>query len=350
MANNVLLTESTTQLAAGIRARSVPHWFAHQTSALRDICACQEEPQVLSLRSSECKITTVPSGSTAFPKSPKDIARRCRAHFPGRAAACATAPPQIRTSGFPASGSSELRIRLMSTTSTPSRARSLLSALSTCYGTGAQSPRRDASTAAPRSGAPLPYSQAPIGSGYPAFNRYYEGAKTSLAHPAGFGVTSPSGTTCDLPLSSHPVATGRPRGLETFSSGPRPDSHNASGGFGISQVPRQPPCAFALLSDPGQTPTPGPIFDAAMLFPLFRRRKLSATSISGLYHTAFALAVYASCRSCPTTTQDSLPAGGQPLPDGIGYPLGCAERFQIYYHPPFLSLTWRNGTYFCHLL
>ncbi len=32
----------------------------------------------------------------------------------------------------------------------------------------------------------------------------------------------------------------------------------------------------------------------------------------------------------PVTTQDSLPAAGQALPDGLGYPHGPNERFQIY--------------------
>ncbi len=39
--------------------------------------------------------------------------------------------------------------------------------------------------------------------------------------------------------------------------------------------------------------------------------------ISGLNHTACTLAVYASRPRSHETTQDSLPAGGQPLPDGI---------------------------------
>jgi len=53
-------------------------------------------------------------------------------------------------------------------------------------------------------------------------------------------------------------------------------------------------------------------------------------SLSGLHHTASALAVYASqCRS-PDPTQDSLPAVGQTLPDGIDYPKGSNERFQTH--------------------
>ena len=51
--------------------------------------------------------------------------------------------------------------------------------------------------------------------------------------------------------------------------------------------------------------------------------------ISGLNHTAFDLAVYASQWKSPATTQDSLPAAGPALPDGIGYPQGFDKRFHI---------------------
>ena len=50
--------------------------------------------------------------------------------------------------------------------------------------------------------------------------------------------------------------------------------------------------------------------------------------ISGLNHTAFDLAVYASQWRSPAPTQDSLPAAGPALPDGIGYPQGSCKRFQ----------------------
>ena len=50
--------------------------------------------------------------------------------------------------------------------------------------------------------------------------------------------------------------------------------------------------------------------------------------ISGLNRTAFDLAVYASQWQLPDTTQDSLPAAGPALPDGIVYPQGSCEEFQ----------------------
>ena len=62
--------------------------------------------------------------------------------------------------------------------------------------------------------------------------------------------------------------------------------------------------------------------------PLFKRRRLPATiSISGLNSTASTRAVYASPAASLQRTQDSLPAVGQTLPDGIGYPQGSYERF-----------------------
>jgi hypothetical protein len=59
--------------------------------------------------------------------------------------------------------------------------------------------------------------------------------------------------------------------------------------------------------------------------------------ISGLNHTAFDLAVYASQGRSPVPTQDSLPAAGPALPDGVGYPQGSDERFHICDDSPFPS-------------
>jgi len=49
--------------------------------------------------------------------------------------------------------------------------------------------------------------------------------------------------------------------------------------------------------------------------------------LSRLNRTASGLAVYASSGVLPRKTQNSLPAAGQALPDGLGYPQGCYERF-----------------------
>jgi hypothetical protein len=48
-------------------------------------------------------------------------------------------------------------------------------------------------------------------------------------------------------------------------------------------------------------------------------------------------------RNC-TATQDSLPAGGQPLPGGIGYPQGHSVKFQpkSTWHSPHPGFAWRK--------
>ena len=63
--------------------------------------------------------------------------------------------------------------------------------------------------------------------------------------------------------------------------------------------------------------------------------------ISRLNIMASVLTVYKSARVPPllTTTQDSFPAGGQPLPGGVGYPPGLVEDFQPgASRPPGLNL------------
>jgi hypothetical protein len=46
----------------------------------------------------------------------------------------------------------------------------------------------------------------------------------------------------------------------------------------------------------------------------------------------------------PRTTQDSLLAAGQTLPDGIVYPQGHSERFQMYLHIILLSQAYPGAT------
>jgi len=100
-----------------------------------------------------------------------------------------------------------------------------------------------------------------------------------------------------------------------------------------------PHSALALLSDPGRTDASGHC-DAPTRPPLCPRRRLPHSyfrgSITRLRHWLSTL------RSAgyPYTTQDSLPAVGQTLPDGLDYPQGSIERFQAvsYIHPPFPGL------------
>ena len=96
--------------------------------------------------------------------------------------------------------------------------------------------------------------------------------------------------------------------------------------------------ALALLSDPGRTDASGH-YDASAWPPLCPRRRLPQRSFRGsitrLRHWLSTLRR----PGCPDATQDSLPAVGQTLPDGLVYPQGSIERFHdvSYIHPPFLS-------------
>ncbi len=79
------------------------------------------------------------------------------------------------------------------------------------------------------------------------------------------------------------------------------------------------PCVHALLFDPGGTgqARPGLYSLSRATFRRLENVGSRKAVISGLNHTACTLAVYASQPRSHATTQDSLPAGGQPLPHGI---------------------------------
>ena len=104
-----------------------------------------------------------------------------------------------------------------------------------------------------------------------------------------------------------------------------------------SQVPGGPQCAHAPLSDPGGHTTPG-LYSAALLPSGLQTPSAPTMSrISGLNHAAWTLAVYASPQQLPTAAQDSLPAGGQPLPGGLNGPLGPSRNFMAASMPPIPS-------------
>ena len=77
--------------------------------------------------------------------------------------------------------------------------------------------------------------------------------------------------------------------------------------------------------------------------PRVSKAKAHRDVISGLNRTAFDLAVYASQWKSPATAQDSLPAAGPALPDGVGCPQGSYERFHIY-DSPFPSFLAQGQT------
>jgi hypothetical protein len=157
---------------------------------------------------------------------------------------------------------------------------------------------------------PLPFLLAGfLGFGFPTFNRYYEGAKTSRVHPArsvSFAWRYRSWRS-GVSLSWMPDAPSTSLGLGLPDG---PDRRFRAEIDGFSQVPRDPQCAFALLSDPGRIDPTKPIkwVDVA---PDAMTTKAPAT---WPYVEAQSHGFCTRClRFVPpllTTTQDSLPAGG----------------------------------------
>ena len=147
------------------------------------------------------------------------------------------------------------------------------------------------------------------GIGFPAFKRYDEEAKTSRIHPAcsvSFAWRYRS-LHAGVSLSWMPEAPSTSRGLG------QPDYPCRRLGAeidGISQVPREPQGAFALLSDPGRTVPTKPVkwVDVAP--------DAMTTKAPAIWPCCEALS-HGFCTRCLrfvppllTTTQDSLPAGG----------------------------------------
>jgi len=83
---------------------------------------------------------------------------------------------------------------------------------------------------------------------------------------------------------------------------------------------------YAVFFDAGRIDTPG-LYDVSTRSPGCPRRRPPRVKLSRLNSTALALAVHASQWPSLTPTQDSLPAAGQALPRGIGYPQGSSKRF-----------------------
>ena len=89
----------------------------------------------------------------------------------------------------------------------------------------------------------------------------------------------------------------------------------------------------------------GPVVNGSDVVPaLPGRRRLSTTRISGLHHTAFGLAVYASQRRLPATTQDSLPVAGPSSTGRDSNPQGSYRKVSnLVIHPPFPSFLAQPG-------
>ena len=99
----------------------------------------------------------------------------------------------------------------------------------------------------------------------------------------------------------------------------------------------------ALLSDPGGTSAPGHLRRFGAAFRHYYDVGSHNTPLSGLHHTAYTLAVYASPLGLPLSCA-RLASGCWPaLPGGTGYPLGSTAKFQRWFLSSSLPrLPWRT--------
>lgn len=138
------------------------------------------------------------------------------------------------------------------------------------------------------------------------------------------------------------AATRRPGGWFTRSSLHRDSSEDDR----ASQVPGEPPCTRALLSDPVGSATPGPSRCHGCCLPPFSKRRLPNDSPFGaLSHgprtpcVRFATSV--------TLGHATLGSGcGPALPGRTAYLPGSIERFHHCYliDPPLPGFAWRTKT------
>ena len=136
----------------------------------------------------------------------------------------------------------------------------------------------------------------------PAFLRYYEAATTAvvfrLCPPHFPALVQTALWLTSLWFARSDREVRRPLARWFFFPVSPISGHWSSRDLRRSQVPREPHCAFALLSDSGRALTPS-LCGASVLSPSHETWRTSDNlKLSELYHTASALAVYASCRHC----------------------------------------------------
>jgi hypothetical protein len=170
----------------------------------------------------------------------------------------------------------------------------------------------------------------------PPVRWYYATLRLPTVRPARFFVVAsryrPSAN-ASLPCgSAHPPGQGS---LFTRLPMTAERSSACSGGDDrASQVPEGPPLHTCAGSrDPGGAEPPGHGDGSVLPSAALRASASTISAISGLDSRAHVLAVYASQAGlAPTPTQDSLPAGGQPLPGGGQNPARSQMKFQPHLH------------------
>ena len=154
--------------------------------------------------------------------------------------------------------------------------------------------------------------RGPLGRLFPRFNGTMERSDSPPSIPPPFlrsvGGTCPAPSSCgSLPESSGARAPGPGLFLVRL---PYPVAAGGGDG-GVSQVPGEPlptcQCSWTPAASGAR-----PSRHQSVAFRYVNDVGTATITISGLYHTARRLAVYASSAGSPRTAQDSLPTGGQP--------------------------------------
>jgi hypothetical protein len=178
----------------------------------------------------------------------------------------------------------------------------------------------------PSPDAPLPSAGSAGAPTCPDFDGTIRALRLPAARPAALRflrLAVPSGASV---LRSHGAGCYT-AGLGTLFTRPPTWPTCSEGDDRASHVPGEPSCAYALLFDPGGTVSSGHN-DRTTRPPPKTKRRLPATPISELNHTASALAVYAS-QGGLLRHHAKLASSGLARPTGgIRYPQGSGERFQ----------------------
>jgi hypothetical protein len=181
----------------------------------------------------------------------------------------------------------------------------------------------------PQSGVPFP-PPGPSGS-VPRLHQYCRTLRFPAVHPAALRCLRLA-----VPICARLFAPVNGRTLPPQATGFRlpgdPSFRVSCGGGRASQVPGEPQCVHALLSDPGGTSAPGHLGASVLPSAIFKTSAPTTRIFRGsITRPAHSLSTLRH-QSYPVATQDSLPAAGQALPGGIGYPLGSYAEFQSSLH------------------
>ncbi len=174
------------------------------------------------------------------------------------------------------------------------------------------------------------------------FQRYYQDAMTSCRPSRRTSLPSFGGTSAFTRSVRSPADECT---AEAWSWSPGVSSRDfVEETTGPPKFLGNPNCPFAhVQSTPAGLLAPDRL-RCSSVAPGMWKAKAPTKGLSTLNSMAFGLAVYASQCGLPHPTQDSLPAAGQALPDGLSTRRVPLKGFRAtsYISSPFPKLAWRN--------